>query len=165
MGQGARHAENSLVLEEWKAALWKPRSMPDWLVGRWSAPRQIDPLVWRIDLQTILASVARADLIEHTGCDPGSAARVWNCARSRRSQRPRRHAARSVDGGVGKPARRLCAGGRQIDAESAGTEPAVQRGRAADHFTLVYQYVEPKLLCRKGKKVPRRQSSALAALT
>jgi hypothetical protein len=33
-----RHAENSLVLEQWKAALWKPRSMPDGLVGRRSEP-------------------------------------------------------------------------------------------------------------------------------
>jgi hypothetical protein len=55
---GSGRVEGRAVEAAFNAGLVGPR--------RWSAARQIDPLVQWIDLQTILAIVARADLIEHT---------------------------------------------------------------------------------------------------
>ena len=62
------------------------------------------------------------------GGDPGRPAGVRDRARLRGSQRPRRAAPRSDDGGAGGQARGaargLRAGGRQVDAQPAGAEPA-----------------------------------------
>ena len=101
--------------------------------------------------------VRRQELIEHEVVTLVGAAGVWDRARLRGSQRPRRIAPRSRDGGfggqVGSKTRRLRTGRRQVDAEPAGAEPVGGDALSQD---------QPQSDCHQaadGRPVPGRASA------